>query len=168
MAQKVALFNAQYQFLHWISEKAAIFILVAEEGHPINETDKVWRSPSSSYRVPKGIALKKNVSPVRKNNSRWSRDGMFRRDEYTCQYCGVKNKELNVDHVVPRFRGGETSWTNCVASCLPCNTKKGHKTLKEAGMKLKKVPKIPNPVNDQDIWAWVMKEFEDGQDSKEE
>ena len=75
----------------------------------------------------------------------FSRANLLKRDNYTCQYCGKKRqtKDLNIDHVVPRARGGITSWLNCVTSCFRCNTRKDDKLLKEAGMELLNKPFAP-------------------------
>ena len=77
---------------------------------------------------------------------RLSRRHVYMRDEYTCQYCGVQpgTKDLNLDHVLPRSRGGRSSWENLVTSCRPCNLKKGWETPEEAGMLLLKQPVRPN------------------------
>ena len=66
--------------------------------------------------------------------------------DYKCQYCGKKlpTKELNMDHVIPRDRGGGTSWENVVISCIRCNSKKSNRLPKEAGMRLLKEPKRPS------------------------
>ena len=89
-----------------------------------------------------------------------SRKSVFKRDNHICQYCqkSFGEKELTLDHVLPKSRGGKKSWTNIVSACKKCNQKKGDKTPAEAGMKLFKVPKKPknNIVdsisNNQKIW----------------
>lgn len=69
-----------------------------------------------------------------------------RRDDYTCQFCGgeLNGRSLTIDHVVPRSRGGGTSWENCVAACTPCNSKKADRLPREAGMPLLKKPGRPD------------------------
>jgi 5-methylcytosine-specific restriction endonuclease McrA len=76
---------------------------------------------------------------------KFTRHNIFERDHNTCQYCGIKfdRKDLNLDHVIPRDRGGETSWENIVCSCVPCNSRKGNRTPPEAGLKLLHKPKRP-------------------------
>jgi hypothetical protein len=75
----------------------------------------------------------------------FSRQNIFMRDNYTCQYCGVKyqSPQLNLDHVIPRHQKGITNWKNIVCSCYDCNTKKANRTPSEAGMKLLRQPKEP-------------------------
>lgn len=76
---------------------------------------------------------------------RFSRLNIYVRDENRCQYCSVSGErsELNLDHVVPRSRGGRTTWENVVCSCVPCNLRKGARTPIEAGMRLRRAPVRP-------------------------
>ncbi len=76
---------------------------------------------------------------------RFSRQNIYLRDKSTCQYCGKRfsRSDLNLDHVIPRSRGGRTTWENVVCSCIPCNLSKGGRTPAEAGMKLLKTPTRP-------------------------
>lgn len=76
---------------------------------------------------------------------RFSRDNVYLRDGYRCQYCGVDlpARDLTLDHVLPRCQGGKTSWTNVVAACTPCNRRKGRDTPEEAGMPLITKPRRP-------------------------
>lgn len=84
---------------------------------------------------------------IRKDFTSYScnRKNVIWRDKYVCQYCGNKFQyhELTMDHIIPKSRGGEKSWTNIVACCKRCNSKKGNKTPKEAKMPLIKKPTIP-------------------------
>ncbi len=75
----------------------------------------------------------------------FSRRNIFKRDRYTCQFCGGQpgTKELTIDHVQPRSRGGEGTWENCVLACVSCNKRKSNRTPKEAKMPLRKVPIRP-------------------------
>lgn len=74
-----------------------------------------------------------------------SRENIYKRDKYTCQYCSKKldQKQLNIDHIIPRHRGGKTAWTNVVSCCFECNLKKGGKILPETDMRLLKKPRAP-------------------------
>ena len=95
-------------------------------------------------RVPRVILLVA-YDRIPKRHVRFSRLNIFLRDRNTCQYCGraLPRKELNIDHVVPRSRGGTSVWENVVCSCLECNRQKGGKTPDEAGMRLVKRPARP-------------------------
>ena len=89
--------------------------------------DAVLRSPSIEYRPPSVVALKDYVKQPRR--VAFNRLNIFLRDNFTCQYCAKKflPKELTFDHVIPRSKGGQTSFENIVACCMPCNTKKSDK-----------------------------------------
>ncbi len=72
----------------------------------------------------------------------FSRRNIFKRDHFTCQYCGIQpgSEELTIDHVVPRARTGQTRWENCVLACVACNKRKADRTPQQAGMRLRKRP----------------------------
>lgn len=76
----------------------------------------------------------------------FSRRNLFKRDRYTCQYCGCQPgpQELTVDHIFPKSRGGKSTWENCILACVACNKKKANRTPAEAGMTMRKVPKKPS------------------------
>ena len=76
----------------------------------------------------------------------FSRRNLFKRDRFTCQYCGDQPglKELTIDHVTPRSRGGVSSWENCVLACVRCNSRKADRTPREVGMRLLKEPRKPS------------------------
>jgi 5-methylcytosine-specific restriction endonuclease McrA len=95
-------------------------------------------------RVPRVIVLLA-YDHLPKAHVRFSRFNVYARDDDTCQYCGKRHRrsELNLDHVVPRSRGGQTSWENVVCSCVPCNLRKGGRTPEEAGMRLLRLPVRP-------------------------
>jgi 5-methylcytosine-specific restriction endonuclease McrA len=95
-------------------------------------------------RVPRVIVLL-SYDRIPKRTVRFSRKNIYYRDNYTCQYCGKKfsSSELNIDHLIPRSRGGKSTWDNVVCSCHECNRKKGGRTPEEAGMKLIQKPRKP-------------------------
>jgi len=104
----------------------------------------VVRTISFKIRVPKVILLLV-FDRLPKKEVKFTRQNVFERDNHTCQYCRKKfdRKELNLDHVVPRERGGETSWENIVTSCIKCNSKKANRTPQQAGMALMRPPRRP-------------------------
>jgi 5-methylcytosine-specific restriction endonuclease McrA len=73
-----------------------------------------------------------------------TRRAVFARDDWTCQYCGARSN-LTVDHVIPRSKGGPSSWENIVASCAPCNRRKGDQLPHRVGMQLRRAPRTPSP-----------------------
>ncbi|MBM1222280.1 HNH endonuclease [Ponticoccus sp. SC2-23] len=106
----------------------------------VAEYDECVHSPSTSIRIPSVVVLKDYVKPQKR--VAFTRFNLFLRDEFRCQYCGDKG-DLTFDHVVPRARGGVTSWENVVAACSRCNLKKGSKSLRQSGMALRKPPRQP-------------------------
>jgi 5-methylcytosine-specific restriction endonuclease McrA len=148
----VLVLNADYTPLshlplslwNWQDALKAIF---NDKAVVVSEYDLIIRSVSCEIAIPSVIALK---SFYRKPESTPSmtREKVFLRDGYTCQYCSerFRAKELSLDHVIPRSRGGKLTWTNTVTACLACNYKKGHTLpdqLPGLGMKLKSQPRAP-------------------------
>ncbi|RPI90689.1 MAG: HNH endonuclease, partial [Planctomycetaceae bacterium] len=103
-------------------------------------------------RVPEIITLTA-YDRVPRNSVAFSRRNIFRRDQYSCQYCGAEpgSEELTIDHVLPRSRGGTSTWENCVLACLDCNARKANRTPAEARMPLRKPPVRPAW---QPMYAW--------------
>jgi 5-methylcytosine-specific restriction endonuclease McrA len=103
------------------------------------------RAVRALIKVPE-IMLLVHYDQVPRRRVTFSRRNVYRRDDYTCQYCGARPslEELTVDHVLPRSRGGRTSWTNCVLSCVRCNRRKANRTLAEAGVRLIREPREPS------------------------
>lgn len=106
----------------------------------IAEYDSKVRSPSCEMAIPSVVVLKDYVRPVK--SVAFTRFNLFLRDRFCCQYCGARG-ELTFDHVVPRCKGGRTTWMNVVASCGPCNLRKGARSLRQAGMSLRRPPHRP-------------------------
>jgi 5-methylcytosine-specific restriction endonuclease McrA len=102
------------------------------------------RSPSIQVAVPEVILLV-HYDRVPCHEAPFTRRNLFLRDEFTCQYCGKRSavERLSVDHILPRSRGGKTSWENCVLACVVCNARKGDRTIKEAGLRLLRPPVRP-------------------------
>lgn len=96
-------------------------------------------------RVPEVVTLVRHDRPALVTVN-FSRRNLFRRDRWTCQYCGVQpgTEELTIDHVVPRSLGGGSTWENCVLACVPCNARKANRTPDQAGMRLRKRPVRPS------------------------
>jgi 5-methylcytosine-specific restriction endonuclease McrA len=93
--------------------------------------DKAVRSPSFEMQLPSVVSLKTFVKPS--TNPAFTRFNVFLRDRFACQYCG-SGDDLTFDHLIPRSRGGQTTWINVVAACSPCNLRKGNLTPHEASM----------------------------------
>lgn len=110
----------------------------------ISEYERVVRSPGMSMKIPSVLALREFVPMAR--TPAFTRFNVFLRDQWMCQYCGghFKTHELTFDHVVPRSRGGRTTWENIVAACRDCNTKKGSRLPVEVSMYPISDPRRPN------------------------
>ena len=127
--------NADFQPLSYfplslVNWEDAVKAVVKGSHVVVAEYDQVVRSPSTVMRLPSVIALRAYVRPpVRVAFTRFN---VFLRDRFRCQYCGDQQLrgELTFDHVIPRADGGQTSWTNIVAACSPCNTRKDRSYLK--------------------------------------
>jgi 5-methylcytosine-specific restriction endonuclease McrA len=107
-----------------------------------NEEVEVVRSEKLAYPKPLIIRLlnyiKSKIKTFKVNRNR-----IYKRDNHECAYCGSK-KQLTIDHIIPKSRGGKNTWNNLISSCLSCNLKKGDRTPDEAGMPLRFSAKVPN------------------------
>ncbi|HEY9618315.1 MAG TPA: HNH endonuclease [Microcoleaceae cyanobacterium] len=145
LQNQVVVFSKNYLPLARINIKRAIVLLVTGQAEALDfSSTQQWevRSPSLVLQISEHIRLTSGnperhwkVPPV-------SRREVFRRDHYTCQYCG-STKRLTLDHVIPRSKGGSHTWDNVVAACEKCNSAKGDRLLHETGMVLKTKPKAP-------------------------
>lgn len=110
-----------------------------------NSADLEWIStPRLSLIIPRIIRLL-HYDMVRPYRVKLTRRNIYFRDDNSCQYCGkrFRNSDLNIDHVIPRSRGGHDTWENLVCACVRCNIKKGSRTPREAGMRLVRKPMRP-------------------------
>jgi 5-methylcytosine-specific restriction endonuclease McrA len=157
----VLVLNRVYQPVHVTSVRRAISLVYQGVARALDEQFRLldfesWaalsaavkeeaiHTPTRTLRVPRVIVLVAHAHLPRQR-LRFSRLNVYTRDESTCQYCGrrLPRSELNLDHVVPRSRGGSTSWENVVCSCVRCNLRKGGRTPEEAGMRLLRAPARP-------------------------
>jgi 5-methylcytosine-specific restriction endonuclease McrA len=122
----------------WQDTLKAVFL---ERVNIVSEYDKVVRSPSFEFRLPSVVSLKTYVKPSRM--PAFTRFNVFLRDRFECQYCGDLN-DLTFDHVIPRSKGGQTTWTNVVTACSPCNLRKGGKLPHQAKMFPAHAPVCPS------------------------
>lgn len=166
---RVLTLNKQWVACNAISLKKAIILLFScyDDGEPkakiidpyddfrlftwndwsrlkLGDNDQCIKTSSSTFKVPEIILLtryeKFPPQPIK-----FSRSALFQRDSFKCQYCGKKpgTSNLTLDHILPKSKGGKTTWENIVISCIPCNTKKADKFLYETDMKLLSKPKKP-------------------------
>ncbi len=139
------LLNATFEPIGVISWKKAIILYLLGKAEVISVYQHVVRSVSTSVNLPAVLRLTRYVK-YRRQEVKFTRRNIYIRDKYRCQYCGrvFEPKDLTYDHVIPRSRGGKTTWTNVVTCCHSCNLKKGGQTPREAGMRLLSQPKEPH------------------------
>jgi len=107
----------------------------------VSTYDKLVHSPTMEMRLPSVVSLKQYVTQDRP--PAFTRFNLFLRDGFACQYCGAGD-ELTFDHVIPRSRGGRTTWRNIVTACAPCNLAKGGRTPREAHMTPRREARRPS------------------------
>ncbi len=138
----VLVLNASYEPLNVCTVRRALVLVFKGKAEVIEEEPRVIRAASRRFPWPHVIRLVSYVRVPRVTHRRISRKALFARDGFCCQYCGVSGK-LTLDHVVPRSRGGPSAWENIVASCAPCNLRKGSRLPDEAEMHPRRRPRPP-------------------------
>jgi len=143
--ERVLLLNATYEPLRVISWKRAITLLTVGKVEVLEAYDREVRSVSFAIQLPAVVRLLHLVR-FRKHTIRFSRENIYIRDKYQCQYCGkpMPGCDLTYDHVIPKSMGGKTAWENIVTCCLPCNKQKGGRTPSQAKMRLIRQAKRPS------------------------
>lgn len=159
MSKKVLLLNNNFEIISFVSERKAIKLFIKG-----NKVDVISTWPgieihygAGSFILPATLKLKYFI---RKNYTQlnFSRKAVFKRDNLSCQYCGkcLKYSQATIDHIVPKSLGGQSTFTNCVTSCIACNNKKGNKMPEQVDMFLQSKPIAParymHFISDQDAW----------------
>ena len=144
--QQVLVLNASYEPLNVCSVRRAHVLVWKGKAEVVEELPRRLHAASDTYPWPHVIRLVRYVRVPRALKRTISRRVLFARDGWQCVYCGTAGGRLTLDHVVPRSRGGESSWENVVTSCAPCNLRKGDRLLEEAAMTLPGPPRPPAPV----------------------
>ena len=141
-ATAVLVLNQNYEPLNVCNARRAFVLVDRGKAEVLENGQGYLRSPSFVFEIPSVIRLVYIIRRPRPRGRLCRRD-VFLRDRYTCQYCGRRTRDLTLDHVLPRYRGGEHTWENVVSACTACNRRKAGKTPKEAGMKLSQQPAPP-------------------------
>ena len=144
MNGSVLVLNASYEYLNVTSLRRAIKLLYKDKAEMLETVDgQLISSADDLHELPSVIRMNYYIRrPFREVPL--SRRNILERDSHTCQYCGGFGD--TIDHVHPRSRGGEDSWTNCVCACAPCNSKKKNMTPEEAQMDLLETPRKPSAI----------------------
>ncbi len=138
----VLVLNANYEPLDVCSVRRALGLLVTGKAHLILNGRGEVRSVSQTLPIPSVIRLDYMVKRPRPR-VKLTRREVFRRDGFVCQYCGRPTERPTIDHVIPRHRGGTSTWDNLVTACPACNLRKGGRTPEEAHMRLLRPPQAP-------------------------
>jgi 5-methylcytosine-specific restriction endonuclease McrA len=127
--QTILVLNASYEPINFTNWKRAIVLLMKNKAQALGK--RVIRLVNY---------IKLPYEKLAQNKP--SRSMIYKRDGHKCQYCG-STRELTIDHIIPRSRGGEDTWENLVVACMPCNMRKGNKLLEDTNMILQTIPKKP-------------------------
>ena len=144
MRGRVLVLNATFEPINVCTVRRAAVLLLKDKAEIVERAS--WELRSETMTLPRPIVIRL-VSYVRvprdTHRRKITRRAVFARDGWTCQYCGSRSN-LTVDHVVPRSKGGASTWDNIVASCAPCNRRKGDRLPRQAGMRLIREPASPS------------------------
>lgn len=138
----VLVLNQSYEPLNLCRIRRAVVLVFRGKAEVLENSRGEIHSVTRVFPIPSVIRLVYMVKRPR-HQRKLTKLELFNRDQYTCQYCGRQTKELTLDHVIPRRRGGEHTWENVVSACKVCNRRKGGRTPQEAGMKLIRQPRSP-------------------------
>jgi 5-methylcytosine-specific restriction endonuclease McrA len=138
---KALVLNATYEPLCVVSVRRAVVLVLKQKAEVLHATERELHSERSVMAVPSVIRLTYFVKVPFRARAALNRRAVFARDDNRCQYCGAAAE--NIDHVIPRSRGGQHVWENVVAACRPCNSRKEDRLLHEAGLVLRRRPTAP-------------------------
>lgn len=143
--QRTLLLDSSFRPIRVLSWRRAMVLDLLDRADVLEYYDAYVHTVSDAFPIPAVLKLKRFVH-LRSVRVALSRKNVFARDGHACQYCGAEGttRRLTMDHVLPRSRGGSTSWENLVTACEPCNRRKGNRTPHEAGMPLRTPPRKPS------------------------
>ena len=140
----VLVLNQSYEPLHVCRVRRAIVLIYENKAEMLENGLGHLHTVNFDFPVPSVIRLAMMVRRPHRTERKLTRFEIFKRDRYTCQYCGKETRQLTLDHVIPRYRGGQHSWENVVSACVHCNRRKAGSTPHEARMRLLCPPVRPN------------------------
>lgn len=141
MNERALVLNATFEPLCVVSTRRALVLVLDCRAELLHETGRAFRSARASFAEPSVVRLLQYVRVPHHGRVAISRRSVFARDGHRCQYCGGTAE--NIDHVVPRSRGGAHCWENVVAACRRCNAAKEDRLLEESGFVLRHKPVAP-------------------------
>jgi 5-methylcytosine-specific restriction endonuclease McrA len=146
---RALVLNATYDPLCVVSVRRAVVLVLKHKAEIVHQDGGAFHSERSTIPIPSVIRLKYFVKVPYRARTSLSRRAVFVRDSFMCQYCGSAAE--NVDHVIPRSRGGKHAWDNVVAACRACNTRKENRLPHEVGLKMRTKPTAPR----ETVWIVV-------------
>jgi 5-methylcytosine-specific restriction endonuclease McrA len=133
--ERVILLNADYTFLNIVNWKKAFTLIAKGKVDVLKYSEKVIRSAAGAVmKIPVVMRLIKLIRTIYKARVPFSKRNVMVRDGFKCVYCGKTGVRFTIDHVVPKAKGGKSTFENCVTACKPCNHSKGHKSCQDARM----------------------------------
>ena len=146
LERSVLVLNQNYEPLSVCSVRRALLLILRGKAETVEKLGGVVRSVSQAHPVPSVVRLGRYIHAPHRRVVLTKRN-ILKRDSHQCQYCGCRDDKLTVDHIVPRTRGGKSTWENLVCACISCNNKKGDRHPEQVGLKLRTRPKRPNNVS---------------------
>jgi 5-methylcytosine-specific restriction endonuclease McrA len=160
-SRKVLILNQTSEPLQVCAARRAVLLLFSGKAERVEDTSHLIRSPSTAIALPSVIRLQRFVRLPAHPTISFNKKNIFKRDGYTCQYCGRNSGErMTIDHIIPKSLGGRTIWENVVSACRACNLKKGNKPLTEAGMRLLRKPTRPRSASVLGVMAHASAHYE--------
>jgi 5-methylcytosine-specific restriction endonuclease McrA len=138
---RALVLNASDAPLAVVSARRAVVLVIKEKAEVVASNGLIFRSERLQLEAPSVVRLRRFVKVPFRARAPLTRRAVFARDRWSCQYCAAAAE--NLDHVIPRSRGGEHVWENVVAACRRCNARKGNHLVTEAGMRLARLPFAP-------------------------
>ena len=139
--RRALVLNATFEPLGIVSSRRAVLLVIDTKAELVHATERVFRAARVAVPEPSVVRLIRYVKVPHNYRVAVNRRTVFARDGGRCQYCGASAE--NLDHVIPRSKGGPHTWENVVAACRPCNTRKEDRLPHEAGMVLRSTPSAP-------------------------
>jgi len=143
--KKVLVLNSSYEPLMVINTKRAILLVLSKKVDILVNYSEFLKSTYSVFHIPSVLLLKRYIR-FNKKQITLSRKNLLKRDNKICQYCGDNDKNMTIDHIIPKVLGGQDTWENLVTACFKCNSKKGNKLLVDLNMKLIRSPVKPSMI----------------------
>jgi 5-methylcytosine-specific restriction endonuclease McrA len=138
---RALVLNASYEPLCVVPARRALVLVMSEKAELVHKSERVYHAERIPVPEPSVVRLCYYVKVPYQARVALNRRAVFARDNNRCQYCGAQAE--NIDHVIPRSRGGQHTWENVVAACRPCNSRKQDRFLHETSFELRRKPAAP-------------------------